>query len=69
MDFHLSPYDHHQTAFIAQPSINMSNPDDLRSVFEDPSDIEMEDLFQAQMYPPIETVLMITQVYSIDHLM
>jgi len=44
MDFHLSPYNHHQTAFIAQPSINMSNPDDLRSIFEDASDIEMEDL-------------------------
>src|SRR5882724_10663202 len=25
-------------------TINMSNPDDLKSVFEDPSDIEMEDL-------------------------
>src|SRR5882724_3705806 len=37
-------YDHHQTAFIAQPLINMSNPDDLKSLFEDPSDIEMEDL-------------------------
>jgi len=44
MDFHLSPYDHHFTAFIAQPSINMSNPDDLKSIFKDPSDIEMEDL-------------------------
>src|SRR5882724_8389634 len=32
------------TAFITQPSINMSNPNDLRSVFEDTSDIEMEDL-------------------------
>jgi len=44
MDFHLSPYNHHWTAFITQPSINMSNPDDLKSIFEDPSDIEMEDL-------------------------
>src|SRR5882724_7621115 len=44
MDFHLSPYNHHQTAFITQPLINMSNPDDLRSVFKDPSDLEMEDL-------------------------
>ena len=44
MDFHLSPYDYHWTAFITQPSINMSNPDDLKSIFEDPSDIEMEDL-------------------------
>jgi len=44
MDFCLSPYDHHQTAFIAQPSINMSNPDDLKSVFNDPSGIEIEDL-------------------------
>jgi len=44
MDFHLSPYNHHQTAFITQPLINMSNPDGLRSIFEDSSDIEMEDL-------------------------
>src|SRR5882724_4339430 len=44
MDFHLSLYDYHQTAFIAQPSINMSNPDDLKSIFEDSSDIEMEDI-------------------------
>jgi len=42
MDFHLSPYDHHQTAFIAQPSVNMSNPEDLKWIFKDPSDIEME---------------------------
>src|SRR5882724_1640095 len=44
MDFHLPPYDHHQTAFITQPSINMYNPDDSKSIFEDSSDIEMEDL-------------------------
>jgi len=44
MDFCLSPYDHHQTAFITQPLINMSNPDNLRSIFEDPLDLEMEDL-------------------------
>jgi len=47
MDFCLSPYDHHWTAFIAQPSINMSNPDDLKSVFEDSSDIKMEDLYKS----------------------
>jgi len=44
MDFCLSPHNHHQIAFIAQPSINMSNPDGLKSVFEDSSDIEMKDL-------------------------
>jgi len=33
-----------RTAFIKQPSINMSNPGALRSIFEDPLDIEMEDL-------------------------
>jgi len=44
MDLCLSPYDHHQTAFITQPSINMSNQDDLKSIFKDSSDIEMEDL-------------------------
>src|SRR5882724_2706790 len=43
MDFCLSPYHHHQTACITQPSINMSNPDDLKYRFEDSSDIEMED--------------------------
>jgi len=43
-EFHSFTYDHHQTAFFAQPSINMSNPDDLRSIFEDPLDLEMEDL-------------------------
>jgi len=43
MDFCLSPYNHHQTAFITQPLINMSNPDDLKSIFEDPADIEIED--------------------------
>jgi len=32
------------TAFIALSFINMSNPDDLKSVFEDTSDIEMKDL-------------------------
>src|SRR5882724_866637 len=42
IDLHHSPYHHHQTAFITQPSINMSN--DLRSVFKDPSDLKMEDL-------------------------
>ena len=61
MDFPLSPYDDHWTAFITQPLINMSNPDDLRSVFKDPSDIEIH---QAQMYPQVVTVLSITQVYS-----
>ena len=44
MDFHLSPFNHHQTVFIAQSLINMSNPDDLKSIFEDPSDIEMDNL-------------------------
>jgi len=34
----------HHLAFIAQPSINMSNPVDLKSIFEDPSDIEMDNL-------------------------
>src|SRR5882724_12386417 len=33
-----------RTAFITLPSINMSNPDALRSIFEDPSDLEMDDL-------------------------
>jgi len=33
-----------EQAFITLPLINMSNPDDLKSIFEDPSDIEMEDL-------------------------
>jgi len=37
------PYNHHWIAFITQPSINMSNPDDITSIFEDSSDIEMED--------------------------
>ena len=58
MDFPLSPYDDHWTAFITQPLINMSNPDDLRSVFKDPSDIEIH---QAQMYPQVVTVLLSTQ--------
>jgi len=70
MDFHHLPYNHHQTAFITQPSINMSNPDDLKSIFEEPSDIKMEDLDgrppQAQMYPPVETIFSITQVYLND---
>ena len=44
MDFQLSPYNHHWTAFITQPLIKMSNLDDLKSIFEDPSDIEMKDL-------------------------
>src|SRR5882724_6394429 len=44
MDFHLSPNDHHLNSLIALPSINMSNSDALKSIFEDPSDIEMGDL-------------------------
>ena len=44
MDFHLSIYNHHQTALISQPLIIMSNSDVNKSIFEDPSDIEMEDL-------------------------
>ena len=35
---------HYTTTSPTQPLINMSNPDDLKSVFEDPSNIEMEDL-------------------------
>src|SRR5882724_1778404 len=57
MDFHLSPYNHHQTTFIAQPSINMSNPDDLKSVFEDSSDIEMEEVIHDSPHVYEETVL------------
>jgi len=48
---------------LHQPSINMSNQDDLRSVFEDPSDLEMEDLANPNV-PQVVTVLSITQVYS-----
>ena len=44
MVFHLSPYNHHWTAFITQPLSNTSNPNDLKSIFEDPSDTDMEDL-------------------------
>src|SRR5882724_168877 len=44
MDFCLSPNDHHLNSLIAPPSINMSNPDALKSVLEDPMDLEMEDI-------------------------
>jgi len=33
-----------QTAYIALPLIIMSNPDALKSIFEDALDLEMEDL-------------------------
>jgi len=44
MDFCLSPNDHHSNSLITLPLINMSNPDALKFVFKNPSDIEMEDL-------------------------
>src|SRR5882672_11131456 len=43
MNFHCLPHDHHQTVYVPQPSIIMSNPNDTKSFFNDPSDIEMED--------------------------
>jgi len=42
----------------------MSDPDALRSVFEDPSDLEMDNLTKAQSHPQIEMVDLITPVYS-----
>src|SRR5467141_2117773 len=41
---HLYPYDHHHTAHVSQHSITMPSPYSYKSFFEDPSDIEMEDL-------------------------
>src|SRR5882672_7625225 len=41
---HLYTNDHHHTAYISQPSIIMPSPYSNMSFFEDPSDIEMEDL-------------------------
>src|SRR5882672_7819438 len=40
---HLSPQDHNQTVYVPQPSIIIKNPNDIKSFFEDPSDIEMDD--------------------------
>ena len=37
----------HQTSLSSQALSNMSNPDANKSVFKDPSDIEMEDLYPA----------------------
>jgi len=42
MDFHLSIYNHHHTANIIQPSIMIPYPDTNKSVFNNPSDIEIE---------------------------
>ena len=44
----------------------MSNPDDLKSIFEDPSDIEMEDLTKSN-HTQVAKVQPITQVYLIDY--
>src|SRR5882672_4002157 len=41
---HLYPNDHHCTAHISQHSITMPSPYANKSFFEDPSDIEMDDL-------------------------
>src|SRR5882672_8277016 len=43
MYFHCLPHDHHQTVYVPQPSIIMSNTNDTKSFFNDPSDIEMDD--------------------------
>ena len=68
MNFHLSPYNHHQTEFITQPLISMSNPDDLNSIFKDPSDIKMEDLSKPKQTLQLkQSLCMITQVNSINH--
>src|SRR5882724_10416242 len=44
MDFHLTTYDHHPQPLFHSHQSSMSNPEDLRSIFEDPSDLEMDDL-------------------------
>src|SRR5882672_4917690 len=44
MEFHLLPNNHHQTAFISLPSIIMLIQDTNKSYFDNPSNIEMDDL-------------------------
>src|SRR5882672_12887700 len=41
---HLYPNDHHCTAHVSQHSITMPSPYTNKSFFDDPSDIEMDDL-------------------------
>src|SRR5882672_8735191 len=41
---HLYPNDHHRTAHVLQHSSTMLSPYSNKSFFDDPSDIEMEDL-------------------------
>ena len=65
MDFHLSPYAHHQPAFITQPSIKSKCPHisiwrSLRHRDGRPC--------QAQSHPQVAKVLTITLVYLSDYL-
>jgi len=56
------PKYHHWTAFIAQQSINMSNSHDLKSIFEDPSDIKMEYLSKPNCTLKLKTILTVNLI-------
>src|SRR5882672_4608523 len=65
---HLYTNDHHCTAYISQPSIIMPSPYSNTSFFDDPSDIEMEDLSLPKQPLQIKKSLwLIRSTFQCDH--